>query len=775
MTTGFSDKFSAAVIFRQQTTTTHNHKRGELMATEKSKIIYTLTDEAPLLATCSLLPVIRTFTAPADIEIEEADISVASRVLAEFPDYLTDAQKLPDVLADLGRRTLLPDTNIIKLPNISASVGQLISCVRELQAKGYKIPDFPEDPKSDAEKAIKVRYSKCIGSSVNPVLREGNSDRRAPNAVKNNVRKNPHSMGEWSQASRTHVSHMHHGDFYHGEKSMTLDKARDVKMEFIGKSGKTIVLKPKTSLLAGEIIDSMFMSKKALCEFYEKEIEDAYKTHVMFSLHVKATMMKVSHPIVFGHCVRIFYKDAFEKHAKLFEELGVNVNNGMVNLYDKIATLPESKQEEIRKDLHACHEHRPELAMVDSAKGITNFHSPNDVIVDASMPAMIRIGGKMWGADGRPKDCKAVMPESTFARIYQEMINFCKWHGNFDPKTMGTVPNVGLMAQQAEEYGSHDKTFEIPEDGIANITDLATGEVLLTQNVEEGDIWRMCQVKDAPIRDWVKLAVTRARNSGMPAVFWLDAYRPHEAELIKKVHTYLKDHDTKGLDIQIMSQVRAMRYTLERVIRGFDTISVTGNILRDYLTDLFPIMELGTSAKMLSIVPLMAGGGMFETGAGGSAPKHVKQLVEENHLRWDSLGEFLALAVSLEDIGIKTGNSKATVLAKTLDTATGKLLDNNKGPSTRTGELDNRGSHFYLAMYWAQALAEQTDDPALSAYFAPLAKAMAENEQKIVAELKAVQGQPADIGGYYMADPEKTAAVMRPSATFNALLKAVQG
>ena len=579
-------------------------------------------------------------------------------------------------------------------------------------------------------------------------------------------------MSDWAQASRTHVSHMHHGDFYHGEKSMTLDKARDVKMELLTTSGKTIVLKPKVALKDGEVIDSMFMSKKALCEFYEKEIEDAHKHGVMFSLHVKATMMKVSHPIVFGHCVRIFYKEAFAKHAQLFDELGVNVNNGMVNLYDKLATLPESQREEVMRDLHACHANRPELAMVDSAKGITNFHSPNDVIVDASMPAMIRLGGKMWGADGRPKDVKAVMPESTFARIYQEMINFCKWHGNFDPKTMGTVPNVGLMAQQAEEYGSHDKTFEVPEAGVANITDLATGEVLLSHTVEEGDIWRMCQVKDAPVRDWVKLAVTRARNSGMPAVFWLDPYRPHENELIKKVKTYLAEHDTSGLDIQIMSQVRAMRYTLERVVRGLDTISVTGNILRDYLTDLFPIMELGTSAKMLSIVPLMAGGGMYETGAGGSAPKHVKQLVEENHLRWDSLGEFLALAVSLEDLGIKTGNARAKLLAKTLDTATGRLLDNNKNPSPKTGQLDNRGSQFYLAMYWAQELASQTEDAALAAHFGALAKSLTDNEQKIVDELLAVQGQPADIGGYYLADPVKTAAVMRPSATFNAALAA---
>jgi isocitrate dehydrogenase len=743
---------------------------GTTMASQKSKIIYTLTDEAPLLATYSLLPIVQKFTAPAGVDVVTSDISVAARVLGEFPEFLTDAQKVPNTLAELGALTQLADTNIIKLPNISASVAQLIACVRELQSRGYKLPDYPEDAKTEEEKALKARYGKCIGSAVNPVLREGNSDRRAPKAVKEYARKNPHSMGEWSPASRSHVSHMHHGDFYHGEKSMTLDRAREVKMELITKSGKTVVLKPKVALQAGEIIDSMFMSKKALLEFYEQQIEDAHKTGVMFSLHVKATMMKVSHPIVFGHCVRVFYKDAFEKHAKTFEELGVNVNNGMANLYEKIEKLPASQRDEIKRDLHACHEHRPELAMVDSAKGITNFHSPNDIIVDASMPAMIRIGGKMWGADGRPKDVKAVMPESTFARIYQEMINFCKWHGNFDPRTMGTVPNVGLMAQQAEEYGSHDKTFEVPEAGIANITDLATGEVLLTQNVEEGDIWRMCQVKDAPIRDWVKLAVTRARNSGMPAVFWLDPYRPHENEVIKKVQTYLKDHDTKGLDIQIMSQVRAMRYTLERVWRGLDTISVTGNILRDYLTDLFPILELGTSAKMLSIVPLMAGGGMYETGAGGSAPKHVKQLVEENHLRWDSLGEFLALAVSLEDLGIKTGNAKAKLLAKTLDEATGKLLDNNKSPSSRTGELDNRGSHFYLALYWAQALAAQTEDAELKAHFTPLAKTLAENESAIVDELIKVQGVPTDIGGYYYPDPAKTGAVMRPSAAFNAAL-----
>jgi len=744
------------------------------MSNTQPTIIYTLTDEAPLLATASFLPIVRAFTGTAGVKVETSDISVAGRILGEFSDVLKPEQRVPNTLAELGKKTLLPDANIIKLPNISASVAQLLAAIKELQAKGYALPDYPENPKNDAEKAIKARYAKCIGSAVNPVLREGNSDRRAPRAVKEYARKNPHSMGEWSQASRTHVSHMHHGDFYHGEKSMTLDRARNVRMELITKSGKTIVLKEKVALLDREVIDSMYMSKKALLEFYEQQIEDAHKTGVMFSLHVKATMMKVSHPIVFGHCVKIFYKDAFAKHGELFKELGVNVNNGMVDLYNKIATLPQSKQEEIKRDLHACHEHRPELAMVDSAKGITNFHSPNDVIVDASMPAMIRAGGKMYGADGRMKDVKAVMPESTFARIYQEMINFCKWHGAFDPKTMGTVPNVGLMAQQAEEYGSHDKTFEISEDGVANITDIDTGEVLLSQTVEEGDIWRMCQCKDAAIRDWVKLAVTRARNSGMPVVFWLDAYRPHEAQLIRKVKMYLHEHDTNGLDIQIMSQVRAMRYTLERVVRGMDTISATGNILRDYLTDLFPIMELGTSAKMLSIVPLMAGGVMYETGAGGSAPKHVQQLVEENHLRWDSLGEFLALAVSLEDLGIKNDNARAKLLAKTLDAATGKLLDNRKNPSPKTGELDNRGSQFYLSLYWAQELAAQTEDKELAQRFAPVAKQLSENEKTILAELNAVQGKPVDIGGYYQPDFSKLEQIMRPSKTFNATIDALK-
>ncbi|PSB92259.1 NADP-dependent isocitrate dehydrogenase [Candidatus Pandoraea novymonadis] len=740
------------------------------MSIQRSTIIYTLTDEAPLLATSSFLPIVRTFTKSADIDITTSDISLANRILAEFSEFLTEAQQVPDNLAQLGYLTLLPDTNIIKLPNISASVYQLVSAINELQGKGYKIPDFPEDPKTSAEKTIRQRYSKCLGSAVNPVLREGNSDRRAPTAVKNYARSNPHKMGEWSMASRTHVAHMKHGDFYHGEKSMTVDHIRDVKMEILTKKGKTLVLKPKIVLQEGEIIDSMFMSKKALCNFYEEQMEDARKAGIILSLHLKATMMKISHPIVFGHAVKIFYKEAFAKHGNLFDELGVNVNNGLVNLYEKLEILTQTHREEIIHDLNACHQHRPELAMVDSVKGISNLYAPNDVIIDASMPAMIRVGGRMWGTDGYLKDTKALIPESTFARIYQEVINFCKTNGNFDPMTMGTVPNVGLMAQQAEEYGSHDKTFEVSEAGEARIVDLASGEVLLTQNVEEGDIWRMCQVKDAAIRDWVKLAVTRARNSGMPAIFWLDPYRPHEAELIKKVEKYLKDHDTTNLNIQIMSQVRAMRYTLERVVRGLDTISVTGNILRDYLTDLFPIMELGTSAKMLSIVPLMAGGSMYETGAGGSAPKHVKQFLEENHLRWNSLGEFLALAVSIEDLGIKTSNTKAKILAKTLDIATDKFLSNNKNPSVKTGELDNRGSQFYLAMYWAQALAEQTEDSTLAEKFASLAKQLIDNEQMILEELSSMQGTSVDIGGYYKPDFEKLNAVMRPSQTLNSAL-----
>lgn len=745
------------------------------MSDTTQKILYTATDEAPRLATASLLPIIRTFTSAAGIEVELTDISVAARVLAEFSDYLDESQQVPDNLAQLGRLTQDPNTNIIKLPNISASVQQLQACIKELQEKGLSIPDYPSDPQNDAELELQQRFGKILGSAVNPVLREGNSDRRAPKAVKEYAKKHPHSMGEWKQWSRTHVSHMHDGDFYHGEQSLTLDKARTVKMELIADSGTTQVLKPEIALQNGEIVDLMFMSKQALCDFYEREMEDCRESGILFSLHVKATMMKVSHPIVFGHAVKIYYKDAFDKHGAYFDELGINVNNGMATLYDKIAELPRSKREEIERDLHACQVHRPRLAMVDSSKGITNFHSPSDVIVDASMPAMIRSGGQMWGGDGKLYDCKAVMPESTFARIYQEMINFCKWNGNFDPTTMGTVPNVGLMAQKAEEYGSHDKTFEAPEAGIARITDNETGEVLLERRVEEGDILRMCQVKDAPIRDWVKLAVRRARESDTPVVFWLDPYRPHENEVIKKVETYLKEHDIEGLDIQIMSQVRAMRYTLERVTRGLDTISATGNILRDYLTDLFPILELGTSAKMLSIVPLMAGGGLFETGAGGSAPKHVQQLTEENHLRWDSLGEFLALAVSIEELGLKHGNKRAGILAKTLDTATGRLLDNNKSPSRKVGQLDNRGSHFYLCLYWAEEVAGQSEDAELAAQFKSLFDQLSAQEETIVQELAVVQGKPVDIGGYYFADAQLSDQVMRPSNTFNSILQAANG
>ncbi|PJX27309.1 isocitrate dehydrogenase (NADP(+)) [Psychrobacter sp. L7] len=732
-----------------------------------SKIIYTKTDEAPALATLSFLPIVKAFTKTAGVSVDISDISVAARVLAEFPEYLTEEQRVADNLAELGRLTQDPNANIIKLPNISASVQQLKAAIKELQSKGYALPDFPDEPKTEEEENIRKRYGKALGSSVNPVLREGNSDRRAPKAVKNYARKHPHSMGEWKQWSSTHVSHMHSGDFYDGEQSMTLDKARTVRMELLLEDGTTKVLKPEIALLDKEVIDLMFMSKKALLEFYEREMEDCREAGILFSLHVKATMMKVSHPIVFGHAVRTYYKDAFQKHGALFDELGINVNNGMASLYDKIKELPTSLQEEIERDLHACQVHRPRLAMVDSSKGITNFHSPSDVIVDASMPAMIRSGGKMWGADGKMYDCKAVMPESTFARIYQEMINFCKWHGNFDPTTMGTVPNVGLMAQKAEEYGSHDKTFESSDAGIARIVDVDTGEVLMEQAVEKGDIWRMCQTKDAPIQDWVKLAVRRARESDTPVIFWLDPYRPHENELIKKVKMYLKDHDIDGLHIEIMSQVRAMRYTLERVARGLDTISATGNILRDYLTDLFPILELGTSAKMLSVVPLMKGGGLFETGAGGSAPKHVEQLVEENHLRWDSLGEFLALTESLEHLAKNDNNAKAQVLADTLDKATEKLLINNKSPSRKTGEIDNRGSHFYLAMYWAEELAAQDKDSELKAQFTPLAEQLQRDEAAIIKELNDAQGKSVDIKGYYLADEKLAEQVMRPSTLFN--------
>ena len=716
------------------------------MSSTPSTIIYTRTDEAPALATASLLPILRAFAGVAGVAVESSDISVAGRILAQFPERLSETQRVPDNLAALGELSLRPEANIIKLPNISASVAQLKEAIAELQEKGYRIPDFPESPQTDEEKEIRARYNRCIGSAVNPVLRQGNSDRRAPKAVKEYARKHPHHMAEWSQASRSHVSHMMDGDFYSGEKSMTLDRARNVKMELITKTGKTIVLKPKVALQDREVIDSMFMSKKKLLDFYERQIDDAYKTGVMFSLHVKATMMKVSHPIVFGHCVRMFYKDAFAKHAKVLDELGVNVNNGMVDLYNKIAVLPKSVQDEIRADIHACHAHRPELAMVDSDKGITNFHSPSDVIVDASMPAMIRTSGQMWNRHGTQQDTLAVIPDSSYAGIYATVIADCKANGAFDPATMGSVPNVGLMVQKAEEYGSHDKTFEIPVAGEVRAV-ASDGTVLMSHTVDAGDIWRGCQTKDAPIRDWVKLAVTRARATGAPALFWLDENRAHDAALIAKIRQYLPEHDTDGLDIRILAPADACAVSLERIRRGEDTISVTGNVLRDYNTDLFPILELGTSAKMLSIVPLMNGGGLFETGAGGSAPKHVQQFNRENHLRWDSLGEFLALAVSLEHLADSTGNGRAKVLADALDAATGTFLDENRSPSRKAGELDNRGSHFYLAMYWARAMATQTDDPSLAERFAPLADALEANEATIVAELAAVQGSPVDIGG----------------------------
>jgi len=736
-----------------------------------SKIIYTFTDEAPALATYSLLPIVETFAASADISVETRDISLAGRILAAFADQLDADKRIEDDLAKLAEMTQSPDANIIKLPNISASVPQLKAAIAELKAQGYNVPDFPDEPHSEAEKEVRARYSKVLGSAVNPVLREGNSDRRAPAAVKAYARKHPHSMGKWSKASQSHADYMRGGDFFSSEQSITMDKAGDVRIEFVGKDGQ-VELKKQLALQEGEVLDSMFMSCKKLRSFFEDTLQDCKETGVMWSLHVKATMMKISHPIVFGHAVTVYYKDVFDKWGKLFEEIGVNPNNGLSSVYDKIKTLPASQQEEILHDIHEVYAHRPEMAMVDSVKGITNLHIPSDVIVDASMPAMIRNSGQMWGKDGKQKDTKAVMPESTYARIYQEMINFCKTNGAFDPTTMGSVPNVGLMAQKAEEYGSHDKTFEMTADGTMRVV-LADGTVLMQHEVEKGDIWRACQTKDAPIRDWVKLAVPRARQSDTPAVFWLDPERAHDCELQKKVETYLKDHDLSGLDIRIMGYNEAIRFSMERMIRGKDTISVTGNVLRDYLTDLFPIMELGTSAKMLSIVPLMAGGGMYETGAGGSAPKHVQQLIEENYLRWDSLGEFLALAVSLEELGIKSDNPKAKLLGKTLDAATGKLLDNNKSPARRIGGLDNRGSHFYLALYWAQELAAQTEDPALAAHFAPLAKALTENEEKIVSELTAVQGKPADIGGYYRSNPELTSKVMRPSETFNAALAAL--
>lgn len=731
-------------------------------------IYYTLTDEAPALATASLLPIVRTFAGAAGIDVKLTDISLAGRILAAFPERLKPEQRVDDGLAFLGQLTQDPDANIIKLPNISASAPQLKECIEELQAQGYDVPDFPEDPANDEERAVRARYDKVLGSAVNPVLREGNSDRRAPASVKAYARKFPHSMGAWSKASSTHADHMRGGDFFSSEQSATVDEATDVRIEFTGKDGKTTVMK-ELHLEPGEIIDGMFMSCKALREFFEASMEDAKQTGVMWSLHVKATMMKVSHPIVFGHAVTVFYKDVFDKHGKLFEELGVNPDDGLGSVYDKIQSLPRSHREEIERDIQACYAARPELAMVDSVKGISNLHVPSDIIVDASMPAMIRSSGQMWGPDGKLKDTKAVMPESTYARIYQEIINFCKTNGAFDPRTIGSVPNVGLMAKKAEEYGSHDKTFEMAEDGTMRIV-TADGTVLTEHAVEKGDIWRACQTKDEAVRDWVKLAVNRARDSATPAIFWLDPERAHDRELTRKVEHCLAEHDTAGLDLRIMSYVEAIRLSMERMIRGLDTISVTGNVLRDYLTDLFPIMELGTSAKMLSIVPMLTGGCMYETGAGGSAPKHVQQVQEENHLRWDSLGEFLALAVSLEDIGRKQANARARILARTLDEATGRLLENNKSPSRKTGELDNRGSHFYLGRYWAEAVAAQTEDAELAAHFAPLAKSLAEKEPAIIEELSVVQGQPAELGGYYHADPDAVTRVMRPSPTLNALL-----
>ncbi|QYJ80227.1 NADP-dependent isocitrate dehydrogenase [Shewanella acanthi] len=732
-------------------------------------IIYTETDEAPALATLSLLPIIKTFTDAAGVAVETRDISLSGRVIANFPENLNDAQKIGDHLAELGELANLPEANIIKLPNISASIPQLKACILELQQKGYNIPNYPDEPKTDEEKSIKARYDKIKGSAVNPVLREGNSDRRAPLSVKNFAKKNPHSMGKWAADSQSHVAHMTEGDFYGSEQSVTVANADTVSIVLTQTDGQEVVLKSGLKLQAGEIIDSAVMSKKALVSFFEREIANAKEENVLLSLHLKATMMKVSDPIMFGHAVKAFFKPVFEKHASLFAELGVDVNNGFGDVYAKIATLPAEVRAQIEADIAAVYAERPALAMVDSDKGITNLHVPSDIIIDASMPAAIRSSGQMWGPDGQLHDTKALIPDRCYAGVYQETIAFCKENGAFDPKTMGSVPNVGLMAQKAEEYGSHDKTFEIPADGVVTVTD-STGTVLMSHNVEAGDIWRMCQVKDAPIRDWVKLAVRRARLSNTPAVFWLDANRAHDAQLIAKVKQYLPEHDTNGLEISILSPEEATRFSLVRIKEGKDTISVTGNVLRDYLTDLFPILELGTSAKMLSIVPLMNGGGLFETGAGGSAPKHVQQVEKEGHLRWDSLGEFLALAASLEHLSQTVGNPKAQVLADTLDQAIGQFLDSNKSPSRRVGELDNRGSHFYLAMYWAQALAAQTQDEQLQAHFTPLAESLTANELVIVAELNNAQGAPVDLGGYYRLDAAKAEKAMRPSETLNKLL-----
>jgi len=739
---------------------------------EKPTIIYTLTDEAPALATYSLLPVVQAFSASAGINVETRDISLAGRIISVFPDYLPEDKQQSDDLAYLGQLALKPEANIIKLPNISASLPQMTATIKELQAKGYTLPDYPENPKTDEEKDIKARYDRVKGSAVNPVLREGNSDRRAPGAVKQYARKNPHSMGEWSSDSKTTVAHMESGDFFGSEKSLTLDNDDTFRIEFVSADGSTTTLKDDAPLQAREVIDACVMSASALRDFLESAIQEAKDKGVLLSLHLKATMMKVSDPILFGHAVSVFFKDVFEKHADTFAELGVNPNNGFGAVLALIDTLPVDKKAEIEADIQACYDNRPALAMVNSDKGITNLHVPSDVIIDASMPAAIRSSGKMWGPDGELHDTVAIIPDRCYADVYQETINFCKENGAFDPRTMGSVPNVGLMAQKAEEYGSHDKTFEMSESGTVRVVNSA-GETLLSHDVETGDIWRMCQVKDPAIQDWVKLAVTRARASGIPAVFWLNPERAHDAELIRKVNAYLPEHDTSGLDIRIMSPVEATRFSLQRMKDGQDTISVTGNVLRDYLTDLFPILELGTSAKMLSIVPLMNGGSMFETGAGGSAPKHVQQFVEENHLRWDSLGEFLALAASLEHLGQSNSNEKAVILANTLDAATGKLLMENKGPQRKVGELDNRGSHFYLAQYWAQALAEQHDNHELSSDFAELARVLTEQENAILTELNGVQGQPVEIGGYYKPDPQLCTNAMRPSAILNAALAAI--
>lgn len=742
------------------------------MSKESAKIIYTITDEAPALATQSLLPIIEAFSAAAGVAVETRDISLSGRIIASFPEFLTAEQRINDDLAELGELAKQPDANIIKLPNISASIPQMKAAIKELQAQGYALPDYPEEPKTEQERDVKARYDKIKGSAVNPVLREGNSDRRAPASVKQYARKNPHSMGAWSSSSKSHVAHMTAGDFYGSEQSATMAADDVLKISLQQSDGSVKVLKEKVAVLAGEVVDATFMSVKALRDFYAAEVESAKAQGVLFSLHLKATMMKVSDPIMFGHAVKVFYKEIFAKYAATFDKLGVDVNNGIGDLYAKLPQLPQAEQEAIVADIKALYASKPAMAMVNSDKGITNLHVPSDVIIDASMPAMIRSSGQMWGPDGQLHDTKAVIPDRCYAGVYQETIEFCKKNGAFDPRTMGSVPNVGLMAQKAEEYGSHDKTFEIPAAGTVVVTN-SKGEVVFSHQVEAGDIWRMCQVKDAPIRDWVKLAVNRARLSNTPAVFWLDSARAHDAELIKKVQSYLKEHDTTGLDLQIMSPVDATRHSLARMKQGLDTISVTGNVLRDYLTDLFPILELGTSAKMLSIVPLMNGGGLFETGAGGSAPKHVEQFVDENHLRWDSLGEFLALAASLEHLSQVAGNKVAQILADTLDQATALFLDNDKSPRRKAGELDNRGSHFYLAMYWARAMAKQQADSALAARFAKLAAALEASEQQILAELNGVQGKAVDIGGYYRPDQAKVAAAMRPSATLNAALAAL--